>query len=213
MEDLAWRIKECEPYHLACITGDLVTGWPLKEEDEKKIKELAKILNPTLDTYMVLGNHDSGHLVEFIEGLGIKVLTNQLVTYQKSAECPLSFEIIGTDDPHYFFQKDALKIFEEGKKESFRIGLVHTPELYEVAEKNHCDLYLCGHTHGGQIALPGGRPIVKRIYRGKKFAVGSWQSGKMQGYTSSGVGTSSMPIRFNTTSEIILHRLVPKKGF
>lgn len=212
MEDLKWRIKECEPYHLVCITGDLVTGWPLKEDHLEKIKDLVGGLKPSLGNYMVLGNHDSGHLVKVMEELGVQVLTNQLVTYHKNNQLPLSFEIIGTDDPHYFFQKDALKIFDEGDRNHFRLALVHTPELFEVAEKANCDLYLCGHTHGGQIALPGGIPIIKRIYRGKKFAVGKWQYKNMQGYTSSGIGTSSMPIRFNTRSEIVLHTLIPKNN-
>lgn len=211
LETLLWRIKEVESYHLVCITGDLATGWPLEDAVREKLVKFIGALSPKIEVLVVLGNHDSGHLVEFLEGLGATVLTNQIKRYEKGPDIPLTFEVIGTDDPHYFFQRDAVRIFEEGQKEVFRLALVHSPELFQTAANKGCDLYLCGHTHGGQIALPGGKPIVKRVYRGKRFAAGKWSYQDMQGYTSTGVGTSSVPVRFNTTGEIAVHQLVPKK--
>ncbi len=211
LDDLLWTIKEAAPYHLVALTGDLVTGWPISMADQGKIESLIKALEPSLGQYMVLGNHDSGHLVDFLEVRGLKVLTNQIHRFEKGPQCPLTFELIGTDDPHYFFQKDALKVLQEGQKEVFRIAMVHTPELFQQAEEAGIDLYLCGHTHGGQIALPGGIPIVRRVYRGKKYAVGKWRYRNMTGFTSSGVGTSSMPVRFNTQSQVVIHQLVPMK--
>lgn len=210
IEDIVWAIKESGPYHFACITGDLSTGWPNDSETENKIKTLIKALDPIYKSFFVLGNHDSGRVVSYLENLGVEVLTNQISSFQKDETLPVNIEFVGTDDPHYFYQKDALNILQEGNKEAFRIGLIHTPELYKEAERNGIDLYLCGHTHGGQIALPGGIPIIRRIYRGKRFAKGPWRFKNMQGYTSSGIGTSSMPIRFFTQSEVIIHEVVPR---
>lgn len=199
------KIEECESYHFAVITGDLVTGWPISLENQERLDKLFETISPSVETVMVLGNHDSMKMVPYLEQKGVKVLTNQILTYQKSEKIPFSFEIIGTDDPHYFFQRDALRILQEGQKEKFRLGLIHSPELYDSASKNEIDLYLCGHTHGGQIALPGGFAPLRRVYRGKKYYRGAWNFGKMAGYTSSGIGTSGLPIRFNTQAEIILH--------
>jgi predicted MPP superfamily phosphohydrolase len=206
-EKLLWSIKECGEYHFTVITGDLVTGWPVSLENQEKIDRLLKTLSPKIETLMVLGNHDSLKMVPYLEQKGIKVLTNQLLAYNKTGTLPFSFEIIGTDDPHYFFQKDALRIMQEGQKEKFRLALVHSPELYDVASKNHIDLYLCGHTHGGQVALPGGFAPLRRVYRGKKYYRGAWSHNEMAGYTSSGIGTSGLPIRFNTQAEMVLHHI------
>jgi predicted MPP superfamily phosphohydrolase len=62
-------------------------------------------------------------------------------------------------------------------------------------------LYLCGHTHAGQVCLPGRislyRPSGCRIRMG-----GVWRVGDMHGYTSAGAGTSMLPVRFNCPPEI-----------
>lgn len=209
-EDILWAIKESGPYDFACITGDLSTGWPIDEITKNKVREIIKALKPKYKTFFILGNHDSGHIVPYLENQGVEVLTNQIATFPKDGILPCPIEFVGTDDPHYFYQKDALRILQEGKRESFRVGLIHTPELYKEAQQSGIDLYLCGHTHGGQIALPGGIPIIRRVYRGKRFAKGPWRYSGMLGYTSSGVGTSSMPIRFFTTAEVIIHEVVPR---
>ncbi len=63
-------------------------------------------------------------------------------------------------------------------------------------------LYLCGHTHGGQICLPGGRPIFTQLLRCKHAASGLWRQGRMAGYTNRGLGVSVPLLRFNTRGEV-----------
>ena len=82
--------------------------------------------------------------------------------------------------------------------------MVHTPELAMVASKNKYDLYLCGHTHGGQICLKEGVPLISHQFEGKQFNHGIWNIGAMTGYTSRGVGVSGMPVRFNCPAEVTL---------
>jgi hypothetical protein len=96
---------------------------------------------------------------------------------------------------------------ERTRDAGFLIALVHSPELYEVAAAHSVDLYLCGHTHGGQICLPGGRPVVKHLNRGRHLFRDVWSHRGMRGYTHSGTGTSGIPIRFNTRGEVVVHRL------
>jgi hypothetical protein len=85
--------------------------------------------------------------------------------------------------------------------------LVHSPELFDLAAVNGYKLYLCGHTHGGQICLPGGIPVIRHLYNGKKYYRGLWQYNGMKGYTSEGCGTSGIPIRYNSHSEVTLFTL------
>ncbi len=70
-------------------------------------------------------------------------------------------------------------------------------------------LYLCGYTHAGQIVLPGGIAPIRHLHHGKAFYRGHWFFKGMQGVTSAGVGTSGIPVRFNTRGELLvleLHR-------
>ena len=84
----------------------------------------------------------------------------------------------------------------------FRIALIHSPEMADHAAAAGVSLYLCGHTHGGQVCLPGGRPILTRLTRCRHAAVGHWREGAMRGYTSHGLGTSWPPLRFNSRGEM-----------
>ncbi len=147
-----------------------------------------------------LGNHDTVFMVDPFEQMGINVLINETIECTRDGQ---SLFFTGIDDPHYYYTpmaKEALETSPVGCK----ITLIHSPELYDLAERYGYALYLAGHTHGGQIALPGGRPIITHLNNGKRFAQGLWHYKKMLGYTSCGAGTSGIPIRFNTRGEITL---------
>ena len=66
---------------------------------------------------------------------------------------------------------------------------------------------LSGHTHGGQICLPGSIPIILEARMPRRFGAGAWRHADMQGYTSVGAGTCIVPVRLNCPPEITLHRL------
>jgi len=80
-------------------------------------------------------------------------------------------------------------------------------ELADVAAAAGYAFYLAGHTHGGQICLPGGRPIVTQLTRCKHAAVGLWREAGMTGYTSSGLGVSDPAVRFNSRGEVTIFTL------
>jgi predicted MPP superfamily phosphohydrolase len=66
---------------------------------------------------------------------------------------------------------------------------------------------LSGHTHGGQICLPGAIPLTLDAKLPRRFGAGAWRYHGMTGYTSVGVGCSILPARLNCLPEIALHRL------
>jgi len=78
------------------------------------------------------------------------------------------------------------------------------PEMADYADEAGYALYLCGHTHGGQICLPGGRSLITSLRRCRHAASGLWSQGSMTGYISRGLGVSNPPIRFNTRGEVVL---------
>jgi predicted MPP superfamily phosphohydrolase len=91
--------------------------------------------------------------------------------------------------------------------EDFSILLSHTPEVYQQASYADFSLLLCGHTHGGQICLPGRIPITLDSVLPRHMGSGPWRYHDMIGYTSVGAGCSIVPVRFNCPPEITLHRL------
>jgi predicted MPP superfamily phosphohydrolase len=151
----------------------------------------------------VLGNHDSVHMVEPMEKMGVRVLVNEAVVLERHSQ---RVQLIGTDDVHYYRTDQALGALSVAR-EAFSIVLVHSPELCEAAAVAGAELYLCGHTHAGQICLPGGFPIIRQLTAGHRYYRGSWCHRGMRGVTSSGVGTSGIPVRFNTRPELIAIRL------
>ncbi len=131
---------------------------------------------------------------------GLELLLNESVEIIKDNQKIL---VTGTDDPFNYFTEQAMLCMETMHYD-FKIALVHTSELALQASKNKYDLYLCGHTHGGQICLKEGFPLISHQFEGKHFNHGKWKLGQMIGYTSSGVGVSGMPLRFNCPAEIVL---------
>jgi len=156
--------------------------------------------------FATLGNHDTWMMVEPMEAMGIKVLANENHPIERDGQ---KITFIGADDTHYYYTDQVFQCFES-VVEGFKIAMVHSSELFDLAANTNCRLYLCGHTHGGQICLPGGIPILTHLYESRKFYRGPWKYHGMWGYTSEGCGTSGIPIRFNSQSEVTLITL--KRG-
>lgn len=165
---------------------------------------LGKNLKARDGIYATLGNHDSHDLVPIIEKSGIKTLLNESLELNRADE---KITLTGLDDVHYYFSPRSIPTLKESPQNACKILLVHSPEIVPEARDNGYSLYLCGHTHAGQVTLPDKKAIFTHVNTGREFAVGRWKSGKLQGYTSSGAGVSGLTVRFNTESEIALIKL------
>jgi predicted MPP superfamily phosphohydrolase len=154
--------------------------------------------------YAVLGNHDTIRMMPRMEMLGIRVLMNESVRIER-AGCALV--LAGIDDAHYFGTHSFHKAAADVAPDACVILLSHTPEPYRHAAHAGFSLMLCGHTHGGQICLPGGVPILTDSDAPRALARGPWQYQGMVGYTSVGCGASIVDVRLNCPPEITLHSL------
>ena len=155
----------------------------------------------------ILGNHDSHEMVSpFEHELGLRVLVNESVRISRDGA---HITVVGLDDVHYFFSEDAQACLDTaGRDPGVRLALVHSPEFAEEAAAAGCALYLCGHTHAGQICMPGGRPIVTQLTRNRHLSAGLWRCGQMIGYTSAGAGVApSLPLRLWSQSEVTVFTL------
>ncbi len=154
--------------------------------------------------YGVLGNHDTILMVPGMEEIGIRMLLNEAVTIERDGQ---RIHMAGIDDAHYFRVDNIEKAAARIPNDEVSILLSHTPEIYRQAAHAEFDLLLSGHTHGGQICLPGSIPITLDAALPRRMGSGPWQYCGMQGYTSVGAGSCIVPVRLNCPPEITLHRL------
>jgi predicted MPP superfamily phosphohydrolase len=195
-------------YDLCVLTGDFRGR---THGDFASALEVVARLRDTLrgDIYAVLGNHDSIAMVPDLETLGINFLLNESVAITRGTD---SIYLAGVDDAHFYRADNIEKAAANIPEQCVSILLSHTPEIYRQAAHAGFDLMLSGHTHGGQICLPGGVPILLEADLPRAFGAGPWRHEGMVGYTSVGVGSSVVPVRFNNRPEIALHRLVGAVG-
>lgn len=202
MSKVADLVRELD-YDLCIMTGDYRggTSGPY-DKTLRAIEPLRRVLRG--DVYGVLGNHDSIMMVPGMEAMGIQMLINEAVQLDRNGA---RVHLVGIDDAHYFRVDNIEKAASDLPASEFSILLSHTPEIYRQAAHADFDVLLSGHTHGGQICLPGPIPIILDSVLPRSMAAGAWKYGMMQGYTSVGAGTSIVPVRFNCLPEITVHEL------
>ena len=154
--------------------------------------------------YGVLGNHDSIMMVHDIEGMGVRMLLNEALPIRRG---DAEFYLGGIDDAHYFRVDNVEKVAEQIPEGATSILLSHSPETYKQAAHAEFSIMLCGHTHGGQICLPGGVPLIYDARCPRALASGPWRYHDLRGYTSRGSGASIVAARLNCNPEITVHRL------
>jgi predicted MPP superfamily phosphohydrolase len=181
---------------IVVLTGDIVDGSIQRLADD--VAPLAAIPN----AYFILGNHDCYAGAEpwmaHFRGMGMTVLANATTVVRKGAARLL---IGGVVDPAYARVRPSIEIKDEA---DFRLLLAHNPRLAPLGAKAGFDLQLSGHTHGGQF-FPW--TLAVRLVHAPHVA-GLSQEGRMVVYVSAGTGTWGPPVRFGTSPELTLLRLV-----
>jgi predicted MPP superfamily phosphohydrolase len=190
-------------YDLCVMTGDYraKTYGPYQRVLEG-IEALREHLTGPI--YAILGNHDTIRLVKGLEDADIRVLLNESVALERSSQV---IHLAGIDDAHYFQVHNLDKASAGIPDDAVALLLSHTPETYRHAAHAGFQAMLCGHTHGGQICLPGGFPIFWDARCPRALAAGAWQYRELVGYTSVGAGTSVVNARLNCPPEITIHSL------
>ncbi len=190
-------------YDICVLTGDYRgnTFGPYDETLEGMASVKAHLKDPV---YGVLGNHDTIRMVPGLEEMGIFMLLNESAPIERDDQ---RIHIVGIDDAHYYRVDNIEKAASGIDHNEFSILLSHTPEIYRQAAHADFNLLLSGHTDGGQICLPGKIPITLDSVLPRHMGSGAWQYHTMLGYTSVGVGSSIVSVRFNCLPEITLHTL------
>jgi predicted MPP superfamily phosphohydrolase len=200
------RLVELLPdlrYDICVLTGDFrgKTFGPFDATLEGLTRIRAHLKDPV---YGVLGNHDTICMVPGMEEMGIRMLLNEVETIVRGNQ---RIHVVGIDDAHYYRADNIEKVASQFPHDEFSVLLSHTPEIYRQAAHADFNMLLSGHTHGGQICLPGSIPITLDAVLPRHMGSGPWKYHDMVGYTSVGAGSVIVPVRFNCLPEITLHHL------
>lgn len=190
-------------YDVAVITGDYraQTYGPI----DAALTHMATVLDALArPAYGVFGNHDSIRMLPGLEALGLEMLVNEHVELRRG---DATVFLVGIDDAHYYRVDNVAQAAAAVPAGAVSILLSHTPEIYRQAAHAGFDLMLCGHTHGGQICLPGEHAITLDARCPRYMGNGPWRYQGMRGYTSVGSGSCIVPVRLNCPPEVTLHTL------
>lgn len=200
------EMTNAEKPDVIALTGDYVHR--SKRYIPSVWSELSHLKAP-LGVYAVLGNHDyweSGEMsLKALQKSGITNLTNRSVPVERGGQ---KLFIAGVDDS-WAGKPDLSKAMEGLGKNDTAILLCHNPDYIEKAEDPRAKLWLSGHTHGGQVCIKPGVPIVHPSKCALRYIGGLAKCEAIQIYISRGLGTVSPPIRWNCPAELPIIELRP----
>ena len=204
-------VNQLKP-NLVALTGDFITADEHKWiNNARHASACAEILSglECKDRLASLGNHDAlaaSRVISALSHSGIEVLRNNYTSLDRGGD---KLWLAGLDDA-YFGGADPAKTMPPRKKDQPVVLLGHEPDFADKIRPFHqkdgtstVDLMLAGHSHGGQIRLPG----LTHFFlpeMGRKYIQGLFDFGGMQLYVNRGLGTVHLPLRFFCRPEITL---------
>lgn len=199
-----------ERFDLTVYTGDLA-------DDAAGCRALAPLLTslmPALGAFAVLGNHDhylyrhsTGEapiandlqpLLTTLASRGVRLLSNENATL-----CDGALRVAGVDDPTLGLDRID-KAFAGIKHDAAVMLLAHSADVLTRLDRHRPGLLLAGHTHGGQLRLPGIGALGTVSALPRRYAMGAFIYDGIPTYVSRGVGTSGAPARLNCPPEVTL---------
>jgi len=174
------------------------------------LREALSRLEAPLGKFAVLGNQDTSwpRRFDLLDGTGFRRLDQETFAVAKG---PDSLGISGINYVRSNVPIDPVKALPSDR---FNVFLYHTPDLIEEVCGLGVDLYLCGHTHGGQVALPWYGALITFSKFGKKYESGLYRVGQTTLYVNRGLGLEPRPgpqVRFLARPEIAVFDIVPEQ--
>lgn len=159
-----------------------------------RLRSLVERARGRLATVAVLGNHDlwtdHGVLEDALRAAGAEVAINAAVRLAPPHD---DVAFVCLDDP-WTGAPDAERALAGAAGATFRVGVCHSPDALPLMQRAGAHLFVCGHTHGGQIATPWG-PIVVPGRVGKRYPSGRHTAFATHLFVSRGVGATELPMR------------------
>lgn len=197
------------------ITGDYVNlSFNIDPLTHAHVRRLLGQLVAPGGVFAVLGSPavDVVEITPLFEGLPVRLLRNEAVIHSGSQGQPVT--ILGLDCTHRIDRDRAAldRLTASLPEHGPRILLHHSPDMMPAAVEHGIDLYVCGHTHGGQVRLPLIGPILTSSKLGRRYVMGRYHEGRTHLYVSRGVGFEGLGaprVRFFCPPEIVLTTIEP----
>jgi len=190
-------------YDVACLTGDFFDlVFEPGDIDVGLFDSLLGLFQKP--TFGILGNHDILFAAELAEKRGVRMLLNESDSIKIDGSL---LTIAGVDDPRLYCNDSCERALSMRDPGAPTVMLAHSPQVYEEASQLEIDLMLSGHTHGGQVTLPGGLVFASRFKCLPEMVSGAWKYRSMSGFTSNGCGGCKLAYRLNAPADIAVHTL------
>ncbi len=188
------------------ITGDFVTDW--HPSQAQALSAHLRALRAPQGVFACLGNHDHRNdplrVTQVLRQAGIRVLRNEVVPIGSGAA---RLYLAGLDDTLYGAD-DLAALLRRLPAQAPAILLAHEPDTADRhAATGRFALQLSGHSHGGQVIPPGGRPLALPPLA-HKYPLGLYRVQEMWQYTNRGLGMVEPRVRFNCRPEITILQLI-----
>ncbi len=177
---------------LILLTGDYVNlSNNLDPETHAQVRQLLGQLHARYGVLAVLGTPPvdlPAVAPQLFAGLPARLLRDEAVAVTLSRGRQLT--LLGLDCHHDIVRDTATldRVLTGAPDAGPRVLLYHSPELMLAAAQRGIDLYLCGHTHGGQVRLPIVGPLFTASQLGRRFVMGHYQVGRTHLYVTRGIG-------------------------
>lgn len=215
-EDDLLALAEASRPDLIVITGDYLNlSYNRDPEAVEYVRCLLRRLHAPRGVYAVLGSPPVDLrevVVPLFEGTPTRLLRDEWATVDLGEGRHV--HILGMDCNHEPDEdgERLAALAASGPSGSVRLLLYHSPEMMPGAKEQGFDLYLCGHTHGGQVRLPYYGAILTSSKLGKRYVMGHYTEQGTHLYVSRGVGfegLSAPRVRFLSPPEMTLFTLHP----
>ncbi len=196
------------------LTGDYLNLSYLHDDRAANdLRQLLGQLHAPLGVYAVNGTVEHPQeMKNLLAGLDIRPLENEVVRIPAFGD---HFVLLGLNDVEFNNDQAQLKLLmQQVRPDDFSLLLYHKPDLAYAARDLGIDLYLAGHTHGGQIRLPFYGAVVTNSHYGKTFEMGLYHLGQTTLYVSRGLGLEGLSApraRFLCPPEVVVVDLVQEE--
>lgn len=211
------RLVEVTRPHLIVMTGDYLNL--SYNQDQSALAQLQEMLSQLWaphGVYATLGSPPVDlrqTVTPLFSDLQVRLLRNEWTMVDVGGGRQIV--LLGLDCTHHL-DEDARRLEQVARDAPDhlpRVLLYHSPELMPHAPSSGVDLYLCGHTHGGQVRLPLVGPVITSSQLGRRYVMGHYHNGSSHLYVSRGIGLEGLSaprVRLLSSPEVTLVTLHPR---
>ena len=199
-DGLIERVRKEAP-DLILLTGDFVDSKRRPLPAVPTVRRLVSGLKARLGVFGILGNHDRYHLRPHLDGIGLTLLDKESRRIEVDGAGLELLALPGVDRRH--LTQEVLNSYPPKSLGVPRIVLAHFPDHLRKAAALKPDVYFAGHTHGGQICLPGGFAPVRHDSLPRALCKGVHRAGSTWLVVGRGMGFTGLPFRFFCPAEVV----------